>query len=77
MEPFLLDFDPAAPPGPAITHEGQEFVYIVSGSVELFYDGQRYLLQQGDSAYVDSSRPHTFHGQGEAVAKMLAVVTSP
>ncbi len=77
MEPFLLDFDPATPPGPEITHEGQEFVYIVSGSVELFYDGQRHLLNQGDSAYVDSSRPHTFHGKGDTVAKMLAVVTSP
>jgi transcriptional regulator with XRE-family HTH domain len=75
MEPFLLSFDPQVPPGVPITHEGQEFVYIVEGTIEFFYDGRRYRLEQGDSAYLDSSRPHTFHGLGERVAKMLAVVS--
>jgi uncharacterized cupin superfamily protein len=60
----------------AITHDGQEFVTVVEGAVELFYDGRLYKLQQGDSAYLDSSHPHTFHGLGDRVAKMLAVVSS-
>ena len=76
MEPFLLSFDPATAPGVPITHDGQEFVYVVEGAVELFYDGRLYKLQQGDSAYLDSSHPHTFHGLGDRVAKMLAVVSS-
>ena len=76
MEPFLLDFDPAMAPGVPITHDGQEFVFIVEGAIELFYDGRRYRLEQGDSAYLDSSCPHTFHGLGASVAKMLAVVSS-
>ena len=59
-----------------ITHAGQEFVYVVVGAVELFYDGRSYRLEQGDSAYLDSSRPHTFHGLGSFIAKMLAVVSS-
>jgi transcriptional regulator with XRE-family HTH domain len=77
MEPFLLTFDPAAPPGVPIAHDGQEFDYVVSGTIELFYDGQRYRLEQGDSVYLDATRPHTFHGLGSAVARMLAVVSSP
>lgn len=76
MEPFLLSFDPAVPPGVPITHDGQEFVFVVEGSVELFYDGRTYRLERGDSAYLSSSRPHTFHGLGDGVARMLAVVTS-
>jgi transcriptional regulator with XRE-family HTH domain len=76
MEPFLLSFDPKVTPGVPITHDGQEFVYILDGSIELFYDGRTYRLGQGDSAYLDSSLPHTFHGLGERVAKMLAVVSS-
>jgi len=76
MEPFLLSFDPKVAPGTPITHDGQEFVYIVEGAVELLYDGRSYRLEQGDSAYVDSSRPHTFHGLGDRTAKMLAVVSS-
>ncbi|MDE2135383.1 MAG: cupin domain-containing protein [Alphaproteobacteria bacterium] len=76
MEPFLLRFDPKAARGVPITHDGQEFVYVVEGAVELFYDGRRYRLEQGDSAYLDSSHPHTFHGLGDSAARMLAVVGS-
>jgi transcriptional regulator with XRE-family HTH domain len=77
MEPFLLSFDPAVPQGAAITHDGQEFVYVVAGTIGLFYDGRSYRLEKGDSAYLNSSLPHTFHGVGEGVAQMLAVVSSP
>ncbi len=76
MEPFLLTFDPKTAPGVPIAHDGQEFVYVAEGAVELFYDGRTYKLEQGDSAYLDSARPHTFHGLGERIAKMLAVVSS-
>jgi transcriptional regulator with XRE-family HTH domain len=76
MEPILLSFDPAVPPGVPITHDGQEFVYVVEGAIELFYDGRNYRLEQGDSAYLSSSLPHTFHGLGDNVARMLAVVSS-
>jgi transcriptional regulator with XRE-family HTH domain len=76
MEPFLLSFDPAVPPGVPITHDGQEFVYVVEGAIELFYDGRNYRLEKGDSAYLSSSLPHTFHGLGDSVARMLAVVSS-
>ncbi len=76
MEPFLLSFDPKTPRGVPISHDGQEFVYVVAGAIELFYDGRNYRLEQGDSAYLNSSRPHTFHGLGDSVAKMLAVVGS-
>jgi transcriptional regulator with XRE-family HTH domain len=77
MEPFLLSFDPKVPQGAAITHPGQEFVYIVDGTLELFYDGKCYRLEKGDSAYLDSTRPHTYHGLGDQIAHMLAVVASP
>jgi transcriptional regulator with XRE-family HTH domain len=76
MEPFLLTFDPSVPPGVPITHDGQEFVYVVEGAIELFYEDRSYRLEKGDSAYLSSSRPHTFHGLGNSVARMLAVVSS-
>jgi len=76
MELFLLIFDPRTPAGPPISHEGQEFVIILEGSIELFYDGITYILNKGDSAYIDSSKPHTFHGVGESEARMVAVVSS-
>lgn len=76
MEPFLLTFDPKVPQGVPITHDGQEFVYVVGGAVELFYDGRTFRLEKGDSAYLNASLPHTFHGLGDSPAQMLAVVSS-
>ena len=76
MEPFLLTFPPEAPKGAPITHDGQEFVYVVEGTIELFYDGRTYRLERGDSAYLLSSKSHLFHCLGESPAQLLAVVCS-
>lgn len=76
MQPFLLSFDPNCAPGSPISHDGQEFVFVLDGEIELFYDGQSYRLSRGDSAYLDASRPHTFHGLGDKLAQMMAVVSS-
>ena len=34
------------------------------------------MLQPGDSAYLDASRPHLFRGMGDKPSRMVAVVTS-
>ena len=76
MEPFMLSFDPKAPQGPPIAHDGQEFVFVVEGAIELFYDGNNYRLEKGDSAYLNASLSHRFHGLGDSPAQILAVVSS-
>ena len=58
MEPFILSFDPSMPQGVPITHDGQEFVYIVNGSVELYYNGRTYKLDRGGSDYLDIGLQH-------------------
>jgi transcriptional regulator with XRE-family HTH domain len=76
MEPFLLTFDPRVTDAKPLAHDGQEFVYILDGEIELLYDGQRRTLRPGDSAYLDASRPHLFRGLGDTPSRMLAVVWS-
>lgn len=76
MEPFLLTFDPSVDDARPLAHDGQEFVFVLSGSIELTYDGKRCLLGPGDSAYLDARRPHLFRGMGSAPSRMVAVVTS-
>ncbi|MBW2682544.1 MAG: cupin domain-containing protein [Deltaproteobacteria bacterium] len=75
-EPFMLIFDPNLPKGPPISHDGQEFLYVVSGTIGLFYDGKEYNLEQGDSVYLDSSRSHTLYCLGDKPAQLLAVVSA-
>lgn len=76
MEPFLLTFDPAVTGARPLAHDGQEFVFVLEGEIELFYDGQRTTLRPGDSAYLEASRPHLFRGLGDTPSRMVAVVCS-
>ena len=76
MEPFLLAFDPGAEKPVPISHDGQEFCYVLSGLIEFTYDGRTFILEPGDSVYHDATKPHTFHGLGSSIARMLAVVSS-
>lgn len=60
------------PPGHAsetMSHEGEEFVYLVSGRMLYEVDGAGYELGPGDTLHFDSRRPHrgTNIGKTEAV----------
>lgn len=76
MEPLLITFDPGQPEARPITHDGQEFVYVLEGKVELFHDGERCTLAPGDSVYLDSTRPHLFRALGDRPARAVGVVWS-
>jgi len=76
MEPFVISFDPATQRPAPIAHDGQEFCYVLEGLIEFTHDGKRFVLEPGDSVYHDASHPHSFHGLGDKVSKMLAVVSS-
>jgi quercetin dioxygenase-like cupin family protein len=56
------------------SHEGQEFNYMVSGKMELYFDNLVYELGEGDSVYFDSGIPHAMKAIGDKSAKFLAVV---
>jgi transcriptional regulator with XRE-family HTH domain len=78
MEPFLIDILPGTDRTfPLSTHEGEEFMYVLTGQVEVCYGRDRHQLQEGDSIYLDSIVPHHVHAHGEAPARILAVVYAP
>ncbi len=77
MEPFLVTFDPAAASTvQPMVHEGEEFLYVLAGTLELLYDGETYTLKKGDSLYIDSSHPHAIRGIGKTPPQALAVIYS-
>lgn len=77
MEPLLITFVPHETAVRPIAHDGQEFVYVLDGQVELLHDGERCTLNPGDSVYLDSSRPHLFRAVGDKPSKAVGVVWSP
>jgi len=58
MEPFLVTSTRVGFHRDAGHPRGEEFLYVLSGTLELLYDGETHVLKQGDSLYIDSSRPH-------------------
>jgi transcriptional regulator with XRE-family HTH domain len=77
MEPFLIDVQPCGDEAPAVSsHEGEEFIYVLSGSIRVNYGEMVYQLESGDSLYYDSIVPHNVCANA-GVARILAVVYAP
>ena len=54
----------------------RETAVVVQGTPELFIDGQRHELTQGDSVTFDADLPHHFENNGEGDARLIAVVAA-
>lgn len=57
----------------ALAHEGEEFLYVISGSVDLEYMGKIERLHAGDSAYFDAHMPHRVINPEPRAAKVLCI----
>lgn len=77
MEPFFLRLDPEGEAPALSSHEGEEFIVVVSGEVALRYGQEKHVLGPGDSMYYNSIVPHHVGAQGEAPAEIYAVVYVP
>ncbi|MUV36625.1 hypothetical protein JNUCC1_00428 [Lentibacillus sp. JNUCC-1] len=55
------------------THTEDEFIYILQGTIELFYDDDTYEMSQGDTAYFKGSKPHLFVPVDNIGAKVLTI----
>lgn len=78
MEPFIVEIEPDNESDYKLSsHEGEEFIYVLKGNVEINYGKEVYQLTKGDSIYLDSVVAHNVHAVGEQQAKILAVVYYP
>ncbi|HWI81300.1 XRE family transcriptional regulator [Ramlibacter sp.] len=58
-------------------HPGEEFVYVLSGSIDVHFEsGQVMQLRRGDSLYFDSRVGHAYVSVGRRLAKVVGVITS-
>ncbi len=78
MEPFIIDINPEETKEFKLSaHEGEEFIYVMEGDLEIDYGKEKYALQQGDSIYYDSIVKHHVHSAPGKSAKILALVYIP
>ncbi len=78
MESFEINFEPSSESDFVLSsHEGEEFIYVLDGAVEINYGEETYLLKTGDSIYYDSIVSHHVHCGCNSPAKILAVIYTP
>jgi DNA-binding transcriptional MerR regulator/quercetin dioxygenase-like cupin family protein len=77
MEPHLFRIAPGAGSGEAYTHEGEEFIYMLRGDLEITVEGEEYRLRPGDSFYFESATPHRWKNPGRKETWVLWINTPP
>jgi len=77
-EPFIVEapYDEAADKGEILqrSHDGQEFDYILSGSLKVKIDDHEFIMEEGDSVYYDATRKHGMVATNGKDCVFLAVV---
>ena len=78
MEPFIIEIEYLSNnPDIYSHHEGEEFIYVLEGIVEINYGKSTYVLEEGDSIYYDSIVAHHVHAAAHHTAKIIGVVYTP
>jgi XRE family transcriptional regulator, regulator of sulfur utilization len=78
MMPVINVYDEGGGMADPARHEGEEFVHVIEGSIELKVgDDAPLVLHAGDSAYYRSDVPHSFRNTGRGVARFLGITTPP
>jgi quercetin dioxygenase-like cupin family protein len=78
MEPFYVELLPESAHEKSLSsHEGEEFIVVQSGRVEVIYGTETYALESGDSIYYNSIVPHYVSCDGDQPATIYAVLHIP
>jgi len=59
-----------------MNHAGEEFLYLLEGTLEFRTDDRVEVLQPGDSLYFESDINHSFRSLEDGPAKAIVVVST-
>jgi len=77
IEPVLVTVPPDMTMTDPFTHPEEEFIYVISGTIILYYDGERHVMEEGDTAYFSGLKPHIFLPFNHQEAKVLSIFIQP
>ncbi len=77
MTPLLMQLNPGARSGPALTHEGQDFIICLRGEVLYHVNEKSYVLEPGDSLFFDGRLEHRFQSTSLEMSEILIILSSP
>ena len=77
MEPILLELPSGGESFEMQPHSGEEFGYVVDGTVVLICDGKRSVLRKGETFYLHGRSFHLLKNERKSTARVLWVSTPP
>jgi transcriptional regulator with XRE-family HTH domain len=77
VEPFIVEVPPGKPARPKKSHEGDEFMFMLSGTLDFVHGEKTYRLNQGDSTYSNGNVEHTLINPTQKPASILVVYCNP
>ncbi len=77
MEPIVIEIAPGGSSQRMQPHEGQEFGYVLSGSVSLVNGDSVYSVKKGETFYVRGDYEHFLKNDGTHPARVLWICTPP
>ena len=72
MEPILLTLKAGGSTYPDTPHEGEEFGYILKGSVSIHLGKKTYHAKKGESFYYTADKKHYLSSKNGAMLKSIA-----
>ncbi|MFP7486862.1 XRE family transcriptional regulator [Priestia filamentosa] len=75
--PLLVMLKPGENRGSSYSHQGQEFLYVLEGTLTVLIDDEEHDLHPLDCIYLDSATPHNWINHTDADVKFLCVSSNP
>ena len=70
---FKITYHPDAPERPLQTHDGHEWLYVLSGRLELVLGERVHVLARGEAAEFDTTTPHSMRALGAKPAEIISL----
>jgi transcriptional regulator with XRE-family HTH domain len=77
MDPIYLELKPGEKMDQRGPHAGEQFGYVLTGTATLRIDKKTYKVPSRHCFYFESDRAHQISNNGNAVVKLLWVITPP
>jgi len=77
MMPMLVHFAPHSGLVEYAEHEGEEFIHVLEGALEVTVEDKSTTLLEGDSFYFASDRPHRVRNTTDSTTTIVQIVSPP
>jgi transcriptional regulator with XRE-family HTH domain len=77
MEPILVELEPGGKTKEDSPHQGEEFGYVLKGSIYVHIGREKYKVKKGESFYYKANFNHYISNAGKSKASVIWVSTPP